>query len=81
MNNFYDVAVVGLGAMGSSASYHLAAKGLTVLGLDRYMLPHDFGSSHGETRIIRTAYAEGPHYVKMVQSAYELWGYTFLRFS
>ena len=69
----YDVVVVGLGAMGSAAAYHLARRGMRVLGLDRFSPPHTFGSSHGETRIIREAYFEHPVYVPMVQRAYELW--------
>ncbi len=69
----YDVIVVGLGAMGSAAAQHLTARGLRVLGLYRFTPPHDFGSSHGQTRIIREAYAEHPDYVPLVQRAYELW--------
>ena len=69
----YDVIVVGLGAMGSATAYQLARRGMSVLGLDRFTPPHAFGSSHGETRIIREAYFEHPVYVPMVQRAYELW--------
>jgi sarcosine oxidase len=69
----YETIVVGLGAMGSSAAYRLAKSGLRVLGLDRYHPPHNFGSSHGLTRIIREAYFEDPIYVPLVQRAYELW--------
>ena len=69
----YDVIVVGLGAMGSATACHLARRGMRVLGLDRFTPPHAFGSSHGETRIIREAYFEHPVYVPMVQRAYELW--------
>jgi sarcosine oxidase len=69
----YEVIVIGLGAMGSSAAYHLAKNGLRVLGLDRFHPPHNFGSSHGLTRIIREAYFEDPLYVPLVQRAYELW--------
>ena len=69
----YDVIVVGLGAMGSATAFHLARRGLLVLGLDRFSPPHAFGSSHGETRIIREAYFEHPMYVPMVQHAYSLW--------
>jgi len=69
----YDVIVVGLGAMGSATACHLARRGMRVLGLDRFSPPHAFGSSHGETRIIREAYFEHPVYVPMVQRAYELW--------
>src|SRR5690349_14932059 len=60
--------------MGSAAVYHLAKAGRRVLGLDRYEPPHQFGSSHGLTRIIREAYFEHPLYVPLVQRAYELWG-------
>src|SRR5437868_15548012 len=71
--NSFDVIVVGLGAMGSGAIYHLASKGLRVLGLDRFQPPHKLGSSHGQTRIIREAYFEHPSYVPLVQRAYQLW--------
>jgi sarcosine oxidase len=73
MSTSYDVAVAGLGAMGSAAAFHLARRGLRVLGLDRYAPPHTQGSSHGETRIIREAYFEHPLYVPLVQRAYALW--------
>lgn len=69
----YDAAVIGLGAMGSAAAFHLASRGLRVLGLDRFRPPHSHGSSHGESRIIREAYWEDPVYVPMVQRAYTLW--------
>jgi sarcosine oxidase len=59
--------------MGSAAAYHLASAGLRVLGLERFHPPHDRGSSHGRTRIIREAYFEHPAYVPLVQRAYELW--------
>jgi sarcosine oxidase len=73
MPNEFDVIVVGLGAMGSAAAYHLAKTGRRVLGLDRFRPPHDFGSSHARTRIIRGAYFENPLYVPLVHRAYELW--------
>src|SRR3954471_18652554 len=73
MPSDYEIIVVGLGAMGSSAAYHLAENGLRVLGLDRHHPPHTFGSSHGLTRIIREAYFEHPLYVPLVQRAYALW--------
>jgi sarcosine oxidase len=69
----WDVAVVGLGAIGSACACHLAARGLRVLGLDRHAPPHARGSSHGRTRIIREAYFEHPLYVPLVRRAYELW--------
>ncbi len=69
----HDVIIIGLGAMGSAAAYHLARRGQRVLGLDRFSPPHTMGSSHGQTRIIREAYFEHPSYVPIVQRAYELW--------
>jgi len=59
--------------MGSSAAYHLARRGVKVLGIDRHSPPHVYGSTHGKTRIIREAYFEHPSYVPLVQRAYELW--------
>src|SRR5688500_9655451 len=73
MRSKYDVAVVGLGAMGSQAVLELASRGRRVLGLDRHRPPHTLGSTHGKTRIIREAYFEEPLYVPIVQRAYELW--------
>jgi sarcosine oxidase len=69
----YDVIVLGLGGMGSATLFHLARRGLRVLGLERYDLLHEHGSSHGLTRIIRLAYWEHPTYVALLRRAYELW--------
>ena len=69
----FDAIVVGLGAMGSAISYQLATHGFKVLGLEQFSLNHTNGSSHGKTRIIRTAYFEHPSYVPLVQRAFELW--------
>lgn len=69
----YDVMVIGLGAMGSAALYHLAERGLRVVGVDAESPPHTLGSTHGRTRIIREAYAEHPSYVPLVRRAYANW--------
>lgn len=69
----YDVIVVGVGGMGSAAAYHLTDRGLDVLGLERYDVPHAQGSSHGYTRIIRLAYHEHPSYVPLLRAAYDEW--------
>jgi len=68
-----DVVVLGLGAMGSAAAYHLARRGQRVIGLEQYTQAHDRGSSHGRSRIIREAYFEHPAYVPLIQRAYDLW--------
>lgn len=73
MYNSYDVAVLGAGAFGSAAAYHLSKTGKKILVIDRYSPPHNLGSSHGQSRIIREAYFESPVYVPLVQQAYQLW--------
>jgi sarcosine oxidase len=73
MDESFEVIVLGLGAMGSAAVYHLARRGIRVLGIDQFDPPHTLGSSHGDTRVIREAYFENPVYVPLVQRAYELW--------
>ncbi len=69
----YDAIVIGVGGMGSATVYYLARSGCRVLGLERFGIPHRFGSSHGSTRIIRLAYSEGPEYVPLLRSAYASW--------
>lgn len=69
----FDSIVVGVGGMGSATCYELAKRGKRVLGLERFGIPHDFGSSHGQTRIIRLAYYEDPSYVVLLRRAYALW--------
>lgn len=69
----YDVAIIGAGAMGSAAAYHLSATGKKILVIDQFAPPHQMGSSHGQSRIIREAYFESPLYVPLVQQAYTLW--------
>lgn len=68
----YDALVVGLGAYGSSALYHLAGAGAKVAGLDRFPPGHDNGSSHGLSRITRLPYFEGPSYVPLVAASLSL---------
>jgi sarcosine oxidase len=69
----FDTIVMGLGGAGSSAAYHITRAGGRVLGLEQFAPGHDQGSSHGKTRIYRTAYAEGAIYVPLVRRAQELW--------
>src|SRR6266511_1909648 len=68
-----DVVVVGLGAMGSHALWRLAERGVRAIGVEQFTPGHDRGSSHGESRIIRTAYSEGAGYVPLVLHAWRLW--------
>lgn len=69
----FDVAVIGVGAMGSAACCHLARAGLKVLGIDRFGIPNTRGSSHGATRILRLGLHESKRYVPLVRRAVELW--------
>jgi monomeric sarcosine oxidase len=69
----YDVAVIGLGTMGSFAAAELARRGFSVAGFDQFTPPHSHGSHSGGTRIYRVAYAEGAGYVPLAQHAGELW--------
>ena len=68
-----DVAVIGLGAMGSAALCHLARRGIRTVGFEQFVPGHDRGSSHGDTRIIRLGYFEHPSYVPLVRAAIPLW--------
>ncbi len=68
-----DVIVIGLGAMGSAALRGLAERGLRAVGIDRFHPPHEFGSSHGESRITRLAVGEGADYAPLVRRSHEIW--------
>ena len=72
MKDKFDAIVLGLGAMGSAAIYQLAKRGKTVLGIDQFSPPHHYGSTHGESRIIRQAIGEGEHYVPLALRSYQL---------
>lgn len=69
----FDVIVVGTGGVGSAALYHLARRGLRTLGIDRFSVAHDRGSSHGHTRVIRQVHFEHPDYVPLALAAWDLW--------
>lgn len=68
-----DIAVIGLGAMGSAALYQLAKRGAKAVGIDRFTPPHSEGSTHGETRITRRGIGEGTAYVPLAMRSHELW--------
>ena len=69
----YDVIVVGVGSMGSAAVHTLAARGMSVLGLENFEPAHNRGSAHGGSRIIRHSYFEGPAYLPLLERAFEGW--------
>ena len=69
----YDVAIAGLGGIGSAIAAHCRARGASVIGLEQFGPAHDRGASHGRTRMIRQAYFEDAAYVPLVLRSYELW--------
>ncbi|MGH8095014.1 MAG: N-methyl-L-tryptophan oxidase [Chthoniobacterales bacterium] len=69
----YDVAVAGLGGMGSAVLAECACRGASTVGLERFLRAHDLGSSGGKSRMIRKAYFEDPAYVPLLLRAYEKW--------
>jgi sarcosine oxidase len=69
----FDVIVAGLGSMGTATCYQLARRGLRVLGLEQFDMPHEQGSHGGQSRIIRQSYYEHPNYVPLLLRAYENW--------
>ena len=73
MARAFDVIVVGVGSMGASACWHLAKRGLKVLGLEQGPIPNPEASFVGATRAIRLSYTEHPDYVPLLQGAYEKW--------
>lgn len=69
----FEVIVLGAGSIGSAACYHLAKRGISVLGIDQFDIPNNRSSHHGKSRMIRKAYYEHPDYVPLLHRAYELW--------
>ncbi|OQE28076.1 hypothetical protein PENFLA_c005G00554 [Penicillium flavigenum] len=68
----FDVAVVGLGVLGSAAAYYASLKGKKVIAFEQFELGHVHGASHDTSRIVRTANSI-PEYVKLAKSAYRDW--------
>ncbi len=68
----FDVAVVGMGALGSAATYYLARSGVKVVSFEQYELGHSRGASHDTSRIVRTSYG-ARDYVRLAQASYRDW--------
>src|SRR4051812_29626425 len=64
--------ILGAGAMGSAAAYHLARRGEPVLLVEQFRVGHDRGSSHGAARITRHSYAD-PAYARLMPQAFRAW--------
>lgn len=72
-NPIADVIVLGLGGMGLACVKEIAQKGLSVIGFDQFNPLHENGSSHGDSRVFRTAYFEDPAYVPLLKSSADRW--------
>ncbi|HEY3590458.1 MAG TPA: FAD-dependent oxidoreductase, partial [Buttiauxella sp.] len=69
----YDLIIVGSGSVGAAAGCYATHSGLNVLMIDSCHPPHQQGSHHGDTRLMRHAYGEGEKYVPLVLRAQKLW--------
>ncbi|AFR47280.1 N-methyl-L-tryptophan oxidase [Gordonia sp. KTR9] len=67
-----DTVVVGGGAMGSAAAWHLAQRGVETVLLERFTPGHTNGASHGSSRIFRTSYADAT-YAGLALEAQQQW--------
>jgi sarcosine oxidase len=68
-----DVVIVGVGSVGSMASWQLATRGMRMVGIDRFPIPGPFSAYAGESRVFRMVYAEGGHYTPLLHRARDLW--------
>lgn len=73
MAEMYDVIVVGVGTMGSATCWRLAQRGVRVLGVERFDVPHAMGAHHGHSRMFRLAYFEHPDYVPLLKRSLRFW--------
>ena len=74
----YDVAILGLGVMGSSAALHLAERNKSVIAFEKSPAETIEGSSRGTSRIFRQAYFEetaetGPIYTPLLSESSRAW--------
>jgi len=79
LNRYYDTVVLGLGGVGTFALRALARAAKEgnggsrngqqgrILGIEKFALNHNRGSSHGRTRVFRRAYFEHPSYVPWIE--------------
>lgn len=67
-----DLAIVGLGSMGSATAWAATRQGMSVIGFEQFELGHERGASHDTSRILRHSY-HTPHYVGLTFHAYDAW--------
>lgn len=73
MQTDFDVAVIGLGAMGSMALWQLAEDGFNVVGFEQFGVGHDRGAVGGETRLFRRMQTNRPDYTPVIDIARVQW--------
>lgn len=69
---FFDLIVIGAGAIGSAAAYHAARDGRKVLLIEQFTVGHKQGSSHGGSRITRYAHDQR-WYAEQMPATFALW--------
>ena len=62
----YEVIVVGIGAVGSVVCYHLAKRGVRVLGIEKFDIPNAKGSLHGFSRQTKISVCVGGHFEPLI---------------
>lgn len=68
----FECAVIGAGAVGSAAAYHLGRAGKKTVLIEQFSAAHDRGSSHGAARITRHAYTD-PYFARLMPAAFQVW--------
>lgn len=68
-----DVAVIGAGAFGIWTAYHLRLLGAQVTVVDQHGPGNNRATSMGETRGVRTAYADNELWTRWARRAIERW--------
>src|SRR5258707_7387642 len=68
-----EVAIIGLGLMGSSALHSLVRRGVDVLGFDPLAVGESRGSSHGSCRVYRRFNFESDAYTDLSDKAFASW--------
>jgi sarcosine oxidase len=71
--NGADVAVIGLGAIGSMTLWRLAERGVAVHGYERFGIAHDRGASAGQTRRFSVQSQREPRFTPLAVEALGLW--------
>lgn len=69
----HDLAVIGLGALGTHVALAAAKQGFDVVGLESGTGDHEHSATGGQTRIFRLAYTFGSDYIPALQRSLTFW--------